>query len=81
VPIKDEDELSLAWVLPYTGHDIDRRPLDYFSHLLGHEGQNSILSYLKAEGLAISLSAGGDNDLWAFSSMTVSVTLTKKGLE
>ena len=49
MPIKDEDELSLAWVLPYTGHDIDRRPLDYFSHLLGHEGQNSIFSYFELD--------------------------------
>ena len=38
VPIKDEDELSLVWILPYSGHDIDNNPLGYFSHLLGHEG-------------------------------------------
>ena len=32
-------------------------------HLFGHEGKNSVLSYLKKEGLAISLYAGGTDML------------------
>ena len=57
------------------------KPLEYFSHLFGHEGENSLLSYLKEEGYAMALSAGSDHELGVFSSFTVEVTLTKKGLE
>lgn len=67
VPIKDVDELSFIWIMPYAEKDIKHQPLSYFSHLFGHEGENSILSWLKNEGLALSLSAGGDHDLWGFS--------------
>jgi len=55
-------------------------PLSYFSHLIGHEGENSLLSYLKAEDYAMELSAGGSHELDCFSDFSVSITLTKKGL-
>jgi insulysin len=51
------------------------------SHLFGHEGENSLLSYLISEGLALELSAGGDHELWAYSTFAVNITLTKKGVE
>jgi len=57
------------------------KPLQYFSHLFGHEGENSLLSYLKEEGLAMALSSGSDHEMSVFSSFTVDITLTKKGLE
>ena len=49
VPIKDEDELLLNWILP-TNYDKDwrKKPLEYFSHLIGHEGENSLISLLIA---------------------------------
>jgi insulysin len=49
--------------------------------LFGHEGKNSILSYLKKEGYAMSLSAGEDHEMGVFSDFQVTVGLTKKGLE
>jgi insulysin len=49
--------------------------------LFGHEGENSILSHLKKEGLAMSLSAYADHEMGVFSDFVLSVTLTKKGLE
>lgn len=55
-------------------------PLGYFSHLIGHEGENSLLSYLKKEDYATELSAGGDSELDCMSDFNVVVTLTKKGL-
>jgi len=55
-------------------------PLSYFSHLFGHEGENSLLSYLKKEGLAMELCAGDDHELDVFSDFYVDITLTKKGL-
>lgn len=80
VPVKEEDGLSLFWILPYFGKDIKGAPLSYFSHLLGHEGEHSLLSYLKSEGLATELSAGGDHELWGMSTMEVKIKLTKTGL-
>lgn len=81
VPVKDRDMLTICWVLPYCQKDHKSQPLSYFSHLFGHEGENSILSYLISEGLALELSASGDHELWALSTFAVEITLTKKGLE
>jgi insulysin len=67
VPVKDKDQLIMYWILPYFQDDLKGRPLNYFSHLIGHEGENSLLSYLISEDLAVELSAGGDHELWALS--------------
>jgi len=80
VPVKDKDIITLFWILPYVQQDIRAQPLGYYSFLFGHEGENSLLSYLKAEGLANELSAGGDHELWSFSNFYVDISLTKKGL-
>ena len=50
------------------------------SHLIGHEGENSLLSYLISEGWALELSSYPDHELWAFSTLYVDITLTKKGM-
>jgi insulysin len=57
------------------------RPLDYFSHLFGHEGENSLLSYLKKQDLAMSLMSNFEHEMSAFSTFNVLITLTKKGME
>jgi insulysin len=49
--------------------------------LFGHEGENSLISYLKKEGLATSLGATPGHDLWSSSNMSIEITLTTKGLE
>ena len=59
----------------------ESQPLNYFTHLFGHEGENSLLSYLISEGLALALEAGGDHEMSSFSSFMVNITLTKVGLE
>lgn len=38
VPIKDLDLMTLVWIMPYYESDLKRQPLNYFSHLFGHEG-------------------------------------------
>jgi len=81
VPVKDLDQIKLIWNLPYYQDDIYEFNLNYYSHLIGHEGENSVLSYLKDEGLALTLGASGHNMLWSFSRFEVTVKLTKKGLE
>jgi len=49
------------------------RPDNYISHLLGHEGENSLLSKLIKEGLAFELSAGGSDMMNLFSVFSVSI--------
>jgi len=63
VPVKDKDELSVSWVLPYTGLDTSK-PLNYHSNFIGHEGPNSLLSYLKKEDLAFKIWAWSDQELY-----------------
>lgn len=81
VPVKDKDIISMFWYLPYTQREYKTHPLKYHSHLFGHEGENSLLSYLISEGLALELTAGSDHELWTFSNFYIDITLTKKGLE
>ena len=82
IPVKEKDILSLVWHLPCTEKEFKTQPLRYHSHLYGHEGENSLLSYLIAEGLALELGASHDHELnGAFSNFNVDITLTKKGLQ
>lgn len=81
VPVNDEDSLTLKWVLDYLHPHYRTRPGSYISHLIGHEGENSLLSLLIDEGLALELSCGPDDDMRLFSFMNVTIKLTKKGLK
>ena len=81
IPIKDKDVLSIMWPsLPYTQEEYRTQPLKYLSHLFGHEGENSLLSYLMKEGLALGLSSYPDHELYCISTFSIDITLTKKGL-
>lgn len=56
------------------------KPGQLLSHFIGHEGQGSILSYLKARGWANHLSAGATNGADGFEFFKISVDLTETGL-
>jgi insulysin len=49
--------------------------------LIGHEGENSLLSLLIKNELAMELSAGGSDNVDLFHDFDVTIKLTKKGLE
>ena len=49
--------------------------------LLGHEGEGSLLSKLKEEGLVLGLNAGGGSSHPDMNSFGISVSLTPKGLK
>ena len=66
-PVNYIDELVFMWTLSNRETDYKKNPLSYFSYLLGHEGENSILSWLKNEELALELFAGDDHNLWGLS--------------
>lgn len=65
----DEDEL---W---------ESQPSKYLSHLLGHEGPGSILSYIKAKGWANALGAGPMPICPGTSHFSLSIRLTEDGLK
>ena len=79
--IKKGDKLEIVWYVENLRPYFDSNPGSYISFLLGHEGKNSLLSYLIDEGLALELSSGCSNELNLFSTIEVSIKLTKKGLE
>ena len=80
-PVKDEDRLTLFYILPNYQMKYKTKPLNYFSHLFGHEGENSLFSYLKEEDLIMTLSAGGDHEMDCFSTFEIDMQLTAKGLK
>ncbi|KAM3569268.1 hypothetical protein VYU27_008628 [Nannochloropsis oceanica] len=80
VPVMDLRLLQLFWPLPPQRSHYACCPTRYISHLLGHEGEGSILSYLKAKGWANELSAGAQFDNAEWASMDVSIDLTDEGV-
>ncbi|KAK6079970.1 peptidase M16 inactive domain-containing protein [Seiridium cupressi] len=57
-PVMDSRELNLFF--PFLDEELlyESQPSRYISHLIGHEGPGSIMSYIKSKGWANSLSAG-----------------------
>lgn len=81
VPVKDLRSLSLLFPLPATSRLYHSKPTSLLSHMIGHEGKGSILSYLKSKSFANSLSAGIYESFSSFSLFSVSLELTETGLE
>lgn len=79
-PIKDENQLSFTWILENTNQYYRNDPCKYISHLIGHEGENSLLSILIEQGLALKLSSYPWVISDCFTEFNVQITLTKEGL-
>lgn len=56
------------------------QPQAYLSHLIGHEGHGSLLSYLKRRGWANSLSAGCRMNTVGFDFFSIETDLSPEGL-
>jgi insulysin len=80
-PIKDLRQLTLEFPLPATRQYWAAKPDRLLGFILGHEGEGSLLSALKAEGLATGLSASAAANAKDFGSFNVSINLTPAGLE
>jgi len=55
--------------------------LKYFVDVFGNEGEGSLLSYLKTEGLATNLVVGKVSVAYCMTKFEVNVDLTEKGLQ
>jgi len=72
--------LTFFYVLEYCEKDYKTQPLDFLSSVIGHEGKNSLLSYLIAYDLAVELSTSPGHSLSGMTSFEIDITLTKKGI-
>jgi insulysin len=72
--------LELSFPFPDESPYYATKPGSFLSHLIGHEGEGSVLSHLKKQGWANSMSAGAGNGASGFEFFKISVDLTKEGL-
>lgn len=81
-PIKNKRELNITWELPAKfASFLDSRPDLLVTHLLGHEGKESLLAQLKREKLAERISCGSyrvDQDLIE---LVLEISLTESGVK
>ncbi|MCK9468676.1 MAG: insulinase family protein [Porticoccaceae bacterium] len=80
-PEKELRHLSVSFPMPSMAALWPTKPIDFISHLLGHEGEGTLLAELKSLGLAESLGAGLAFDSRAGAMFTVSIGLTEAGVE
>ncbi|KAH7329236.1 Metalloenzyme, LuxS/M16 peptidase-like protein [Stachybotrys elegans] len=81
-PVMDSRELNLFFPFIDEENLYESQPGRYISHLIGHEGPGSIMSYVKAKGWANGLSAGSYPVCPGTASIfDVQVRLTEEGLK
>jgi insulysin len=78
-PVQDARSLSLSFPLPGTRPYALAKPGELLGFILGYEGAGSLLSQLKAEGLATGLSAGAGDYAADFGEFGIRVALTPAG--
>ncbi|MGO1295836.1 MAG: insulinase family protein [Vibrio sp.] len=80
-PIKDIRKLILSFPILGDKPHYHIKPLSYFAHLLGYEGQGSLMQCLRDQHWITSLSAGGGNRGSNYREFAVSCSLTEEGLD
>ncbi|KAK9915769.1 hypothetical protein WJX75_003936 [Coccomyxa subellipsoidea] len=82
--VRQGHQLTITFQLPSLLTAYREKAEDYVSHLVGHEGSGSLLSALKAAGLASNLSAGVSESGYERNSalfvFDVTINLTEAGL-
>lgn len=80
-PLQDAKRMIVTFALPALQNNFRSKPLNYISHLIGDEGEGSLLAYLKSKDWALNLIAGSGIEGDQFKDFNVSFQLTQKGLE
>jgi len=80
-PLKDLRTITLEFPLPAMRQYFAGKPDALVSFIFGTEGEGSLLSQLKAEGLATGLGAQTEFDAAEFGALEISVNLTPAGLK
>ncbi|XP_014470958.1 PREDICTED: insulin-degrading enzyme isoform X1 [Dinoponera quadriceps] len=81
VPIKDRRNLHVTFPIPDLHQHYQAAPSYYVSHLLGHEGEGSLLSALKTRGWCNSLICGKHAYARGFCFFILVVDLTEEGFK
>ena len=71
VPVKDVKRLVLEFPTPAFYNYYQSKPENLLSYLIGHEGKGSLLSYLKAEGLATGIGGWGSSATYDYGSFNI----------
>jgi insulysin len=80
-PVMESRTLELSFLFRDEEEYYESHPSRYLSHLIGHEGPGSILSYIKAKGWANGLGAGGTSLCPGSGLFNINVKLTEDGLK
>ena len=80
-PEKEQRVLSIAFPTEQEVSFYQKKPLHYLGNILGHEGQGSLLSYLKQQGWAEALSAGTGLSYSGGATFNITIKLTPAGVE
>ena len=80
-PIKDMRLLSLTWPMPDMRELYKTCPSHYVGHLIGHEGEGSLLSFLKAKGWVNMLMAGQRAGAKGFAFFAINCYLSEEGID
>jgi insulysin len=80
-PVMESRTLELSFLYRDEEKFYESHPSRYLSHLIGHEGPGSILSYIKAKGWANGLGAGGSSLCPGSGLFNINVKLTEDGLK
>ncbi len=80
-PVKEMRQLRFSFPLPEVESHYANKPAGLLSHLLGHEGEGSVLALLKAKGWAESLNAGVSLSTEHASALTLTIGLTRAGAD
>ncbi|MEM1143198.1 MAG: insulinase family protein [Pseudomonadota bacterium] len=73
-------QLEINFEIPEFRDQYDAKPMAYVSNLVGHEGEGSLLSALKAAGLADGLSSGTGLEWRGGALFSITVSLTEQGV-
>nr|XP_018915605.1 PREDICTED: nardilysin-like [Bemisia tabaci] len=81
---KDVTLLQVGWILPPDTNYYKEKPLAYLSWIIGHEGVNSLMAFLRSKNWALALCAGVENDQFndnsLFTYFEITVKLSEQGV-
>lgn len=80
-PEQEQRQLTLMWPVDDPQPHYHSKPAEYLGNLLGHEGEGSLLSFLKAQGWASGLAAGLGLAYDGGATFAITVQLTEAGVD